>query len=667
MPVFLGVDTGGTYTDAVLIRDETDVIASAKALTTRADLSLGIGQAVQKVLDTARIDPADVSLASLSTTLATNALVEGQGGRVALIFIGFGEKDLSRQGLDAALKGDPVIRLAGGHNHSGSEAAPLELDKLRAELASLGDDISGFAVASQFAVRNPAHEIAARDVIREVTGKPISCSHELSAKLGGPKRAMTAVLNARLIGMIDRLIASMEGLLTELGIEAPMKVVRGDGALISAEQAREKPIETILSGPAASIVGARWLTGAQEALVSDIGGTTTDIALLRDGRPQIDPMGAEVGGFRTMVEAVAMRTFGLGGDSEVHMAKDGLAGGLSLGPRRMIPLSLLAMDHPEVLDVLDLQLQDERAGENAGRFALRRPEALIGEDQDKREQSVLARLGSKPLPINDILTSRLDQTALDRLVAKGQVSFSAVTPSDASHVLGKVDAWNVEAARLGLALYAKQRTGAGQRLAQSAEELAQMIVDRLTYQSAHALMQSAFAEEAGAIAGDPATLASHALTQAGHEDYKGIVAIKAGLNLPVIGLGASAQSYYGAVGKRLQTKTILPDLGGVANAIGAVVGQITMREKGSIESAGEGAWRVFLGGAPEQFNAEDDALNALRQHLSQIAEKDAIASGAEAVRITFEEDIQRANIEGRDVFVSAEITAVASGRPRIAS
>jgi N-methylhydantoinase A/oxoprolinase/acetone carboxylase beta subunit len=128
-------------------------------------------------------------------------------------------------------------------------------------------------------------------------------------------------------------LAQTESYLKDIGIKAPMMVVRGDGALISADQAREKPIETILSGPAASIVGARWLTNEQNALVSDIGGTTTDVALLRDGRPQIDPDGAMVGGLRTMVEAVAMRTFGLGGDSQVHLSREGLAGETDIRPK----------------------------------------------------------------------------------------------------------------------------------------------------------------------------------------------------------------------------------------------------------------------------------------------------------------------------------------------
>ena len=284
MALALGVDTGGTYTDAVLVRDEVEVIASAKSLTTRADLAIGVGKAISAVLDSAQISPDQIAMASLSTTLATNALVEGQGGRVALIYIGFRDSDLDKHGLKDALKGDPALVLGGGHNHAGGEAAPLDRDALFSFLDS-HFGISGYAIAGQFATRNPAHELEAARIISERTGAPVTCSHHLSARLNGPKRAVTAVLNARLIGMIDRLIGRAQDRLVELGITAPMMVVRGDGALMSAEQARERPIETILSGPAASIVGARWLTGAEHALVSDIGGTTTDVALIRDGSP----------------------------------------------------------------------------------------------------------------------------------------------------------------------------------------------------------------------------------------------------------------------------------------------------------------------------------------------------------------------------------------------
>ena len=221
MALSLGVDTGGTYTDAVLIRDERDVIATAKALTTRHDLAEGIGAAVSAVLQDSGVDVAEVALASLSTTLATNALVEGQGGRVALVLIGFRESDLEKHGLDAALAGDPVLVLAGGHDHSGNERTPLDEATLREWLVSEAGAVSGFAVAAQFATRNAAHEQRACEIIREITGRPVSASHHLSSRLNGPKRAMTAVLNARLIGMIDRLIGRRAGAAERAGDQGP--------------------------------------------------------------------------------------------------------------------------------------------------------------------------------------------------------------------------------------------------------------------------------------------------------------------------------------------------------------------------------------------------------------------------------------------------------------
>ncbi|HAR50505.1 MAG TPA: hydantoinase, partial [Roseovarius nubinhibens] len=235
--------------------------------------------------------------------------------------------------------------------------------------------------------------------------------------------------------------------LRDLGITAPLMVVRGDGALISADQARERPIETILSGPAASIVGARWMTGAQSALVSDIGGTTTDVAVLRDGRPAIDPAGAQVGPWRTMVEAVAMRTTGLGGDSELHVQDEGLIGGVTLGPRRVIPISLIAHEAPDIVHpVLDDQLRSTTPGEFDARFLRAVPGIDAGGLQD-RDRVLLDRIGDAVRPVSEVLKTRMEAQALRRLVTRGLVQVAGVTPSDASHVLGRVDAWDAEAAR----------------------------------------------------------------------------------------------------------------------------------------------------------------------------------------------------------------------------
>lgn len=665
MAYFLGVDTGGTYTDAVVLDEAANlVLGKAKALTSRADLALGIGEAVDAALAAAGIAAAEVALVSLSTTLATNALVEGQGARVALVFIGFDQADQARGGLAEALKGDPVLALPGGHTHAGTEAAPLDLAALEARVREIADDVSGFAVAARFATRNPAHELAARDLIRRVTGRPVTCSHELSANLNGPKRALTAVLNARLIGMIDRLVAACERHLSATGIDAPLMVVRGDGALISAAMLRERPIETILSGPAASIVGARWLTGASDALVSDIGGTTTDVALLRDGLPEIDPLGARVGGFRTMVEAVAMRTTGLGGDSEVHLLTEGLAGGIRLGPRRLLPVSLLAVnDGAMVHAALDRWLTSETVGETDGRFVVPMPGQRGG--LSPRDITVLDRI-DRPMPLAGALTSRLEMAALERLVARGLVMVAGVTPSDASHVLGRLDAWDGTAARKALCLMARRRTGAGERFATGPEMLAQAVVDQLTQQTVDCLLEAAFGEDPAFAAQPPDALARHALAQAGLRQHRGVVEVSLKLGVPVIGLGASAPSYYGAVGQRLGCAMILPEHAGVANAIGAVAGQVSQRVQGTVSSPTEGRFIAHLATGVEVHASAEAALLALETALVTEATSRARSAGAVDLRITVDRDVREVEIEGRRMFIEAQVTATAAGRPRVA-
>lgn len=662
MAILLGIDTGGTYTDAVLLDDETDrIVAKAKSLTTRPDLSLGIGRAMDAVLSGGNVAASEVALVSLSTTLATNALVEGQGGRVALIFIGFDDAELQKADLADALGDDPVVFMSGGHSHAGQAVSPLDLNALFAKLDSISDGLTGVAIASRFATRNPEHEVAARDFVRNRLGVPVTCSHELSHALGGPKRAVTAVLNARLVGLIDRLIAATEAHMAARSIDARLMVVRGDGALVSAELARERPIETILSGPAASIAGAQWLTDAQDALVSDIGGTTTDVCVLKNGLPKIDPQGAKVGKYRTMVEAVAMRTFGLGGDSEVSVA-DGLDGGLRLGPKRVMPVSLLARDYPDLVhSALDRAMSLETPPLDATRFVIAQWQNLPS-GLDPREAAVVARLQNGPMRWADAVQSRVEEPALGRLVQRGLVMIAGVTPSDASHVLGRVQDWDVGAAKKALAIFARQRVGSVDRVDNSPKTLAQAIIDRLTKQTSWALLETAFAEDGW---DDPSVLARHTLVAAGLRDHKKAIRINAGLAMPVVGLGASAKSYYGAVGDLLGCPTILPDDGGVANAVGAVVGQVAIHAEGTVTSAGEGAVRVHLPTGPAQFSNKDQALDALRATLTEQATAQARLSGVEEVHITEVLDLREAQIEAQTMFIEATLRVTARGRPRI--
>jgi N-methylhydantoinase A/oxoprolinase/acetone carboxylase beta subunit len=658
----LGLDTGGTYTDAVLFSPARGVVASAKALTTRHDLSVGISQAAGKVLAATRADPAQIALVSMSTTLATNALVEGQGGRVALVAIGFHERDLKRDGLTEALGKDPLIFCPGGHNAHGNPL-PLDLSALEAALPELAQTVSGIAIAALFAVRNPAHENAARDLIEAKTGLPVTVSHELSSKLGGPRRALTTLLNARLVGMIGRLITATTSFLDANAITAPLMLVRGDGALVSAAFAAHRPIETILSGPAASLVGAGYLSGLKNAIVSDIGGTTTDVAVLQDGHPRLDPEGATVGGFRTMVEAVAMRTHGLGGDSEVAIAEGGLEPKLLLGPRRVLPLALAAMlDEGAVHEALDRQLKQENPGRLDARFAHRTGLAdRFAAGLNAAEEALYAKLTQTPQPLDRLLTSATQNASLARLVARGLALVSSFTPTDAQHVLGRQATGYANAARKGADLFMRKRDGRGKPLAESAEDISNRVVTQLERRSAELVLETAFAESGFE---GPQTVA-HATIQAALDGNHGVARLGVSLDRPVIGLGASAGLVYPQVGALLGANAVIPPHADVANAVGAVVGEVRATVTATVTAPQEDRFRANVGGLVQDFGVEDEAIAFARKQAERLVLARAEEAGAEDAHVETLVTVNDVHIEGLRKFIEATVTAVATGRPRL--
>ncbi len=662
MAVLLGIDTGGTYTDAVLYDDTASapgIIAKAKALTTRHDLSIGIGGALDAILPRAT---SPIGLVSISTTLATNALVEGQGGRVCLILIGFEDDALSRAGLGQALGSDPVEFLAGGHTPTGDRQAPLDRSGLTAAIGRHADSVDGFAVIAYFGTRDPSDEIAARDMIAEASAKPVTCGHELAASLNGPKRALTALLNARLIGMIARLITATEQIMAARQIEAPLMLVRGDGSLVSAAFARQRPIETILSGPAASLIGAAHLTGGLDAVVSDIGGTTTDIAILQEGRPALSADGATVGGHHTMIEAVAMTTHGLGGDSEVSVDETSLTPRLVLGPRRVVPISLLAREHGDaVMQILDDQLNRTMPSPLDACFALRSPLADAATGLTDQDQAFLETIPPKPVPLSSILRMRMQHSALRRLVGRGLVIQAGVTPSDAAEILDLHAGWNRDAAHKAALLMARRKDAAGRPIANSAAELARLVHATLHRRSAEVLLDAALNRDG--IDLNAASLTP--LAKASLDGHRGAARVDIGLDLPLIGLGASASTYYPTIAEILKTNAVVPPDADVANAIGAVVGQVRIQRECTIAQPTEGLFRVHSAPEVQDFPELETALDFAKGHLTETARDAAKHAGAIEIELAEDWTPITATIEGNSVFIEGTLRLVATGRPRL--
>ena len=657
----LGVDTGGTYTDAVVYDGVARaVVAKAKAPTTHDDLAIGIRSAIEAVLGASAVDPPAIHMVALSTTLATNALVEGTGRPAALVTIGFDADALDRNGLREAIGSDSVIQVAGGHSSHGEPIAELDVDALATAVDEIAADVDAFAITAQFATRNADHELAARDLIRSRTGKPVTCSHVLSASLGGPKRGVTALLNARLIAMIDDLVSTTGRILTELGVDAPMMIVRGNGSLVSADFVKERPVETILSGPAASLVGAAHLAAADDVVISDIGGTTTDIAVVRDGLPAFGEEGAIVGGHRTMVEAVMMHTHGLGGDSEVWLKDRAVGCELEIGPRRVVPLSLMAETHGDILrTALERQLNDDIPGAFDGMF-LQRTARAFGAGLDRNEGQVMDRVGTQVVPVGAAVGTALQDRAMRRLVGRGLLRLCAFTPTDASHVLGEQTTHDPAVARLGADLFARRRDRFGNAIAKDREEFSRAVTATLVRRSAEALLAAALDRDGldGALAAGPLVAAALDRTTTSSR-------LDIGLGVPVVGLGAPAVTYYPAIGELLGTPVTVPVDADVANAIGAVVANVRVRHEVLVTAPRRGVYRIHVGTEPETRWERPEAQARACEVAEEAVREKAVAAGTCDFVVETEWIEKVIDVDGRPMFVEGRAIAVASGRPAL--
>ena len=665
--IWIGLDTGGTYTDAVALDGERRVIATAKALTTHWDLSLGLGDALRAVLGRLEAGREHVSLVSVSTTLATNAVVEGRFSPICTILIGFDERMVERSGLRRD-GGGVIVRVRGGHEATGEEAEPLDVAAIEAAVREHAPLVAAFALAGMFSVRNPAHELRARECIRALCDRPVTCSYELSSQLDAPKRALTAALNARLTPQIRALLEALGRVLAQEGIGAPVMVVKGDGTLIRAEVALEYPVETVLSGPAASVVGAGFLSGLTDFVVADMGGTTTDVAVVIDGRPVVREEGAVIAGWRTMVEAIDVRTCGLGGDSEVHLDRDGR---LKVGPRKAMPLALLAARFPGVLEELRKLAASERLPPFAGSFAYRNPGRDPGGELDRLERRVWEMLGESPRRLGDAARTAQGVEAVRRLVDRGLATVAGFTPSDAMHVLGRQRDWNAEAARLGATILAtEERNIRARAQGDTPEGICERTYEHVVREAARVVLQCALAH-------DPGIEASHGRwgplgalledTVAGRPFSK-LVDASIRLALPLIAVGAPASAYYPEVARRLAAQLTVPEHAAACNAVGAVAGVVSETREILVNQPSLDVFRVHDPAGNQDYRDARQAIEHARRVSRELALAAARRAGATDPHVetaVLERRAQAGAGAGSQVDYLAEATvrSRATGRP----
>ncbi len=651
----LGIDAGGTYTDAVLYDfARRKVLSKAKALTTHWDYSVGIREALAS-LEAAMLKR--VCLTAVSTTVATNAIVENQGQTVGLLVMppcGWQDPDGFRHTPLAVIRGQLEI--------DGTEIEPVDADQVRTVAQDLirRTGVTAFAVGGYAAHANPAHELQVKAIIREATGMGVTCSHELSGALHYRIRAETAALNARIIPCLEALLNRITDALAGAHVAAPVMIVRSDGSFMSLSAALERPLETMLSGPAASAAGAGWLAGTPDALIVDIGGTTTDTAMLRNGRVRMNPDGASIGGWQTHIRALDLQTAGLGGDSHIHFRDQRIL----IGPERVAPLCWLATNATGTTDALDwIEERVESGHLSSSEMILLARTAKTAEAAEltDTEGRILDILSRRPYSLHE-LTVLLQKphpsmVPLKRLIANHLVQRGGATPTDALHAAGQISLWDGPTAL-------RAATIAAHRLHLSPAAWVQKVLTLFERTLAAEILKKQLSEDVPAGHADPQLLATAMINRILDGDESGGFRLQASLHHPVVGIGAPAGCFVPDACARLHAQPVVPPHADVANAVGAIIGSIAIRKDIHISTDENGGMR--LGGVPDApvYNHIEEATAAAEAYLRDSLLQQATKAGCAHPHITISSDDTVAHAtDGTAIFIGRTIEGVAAGPP----
>ncbi|MEE4166264.1 MAG: hydantoinase/oxoprolinase family protein, partial [Desulfocapsaceae bacterium] len=656
----LGVDAGGTYTDAVIYNfSDGSVVSKKKALTTKWDFTIGIDAALagfdQKMLT--RID-----LVSVSTTLATNAIVEGEGQKAGMLFMpgpGAACEILSSRAPSAEISGQ--LSISGKEIQAVNRKQVLDVARVMVER----EGVTAFAVSGFGGSVNPLHELQVKDILTEAFGMVVCCGHELSDQLNLVVRAQTALLNARIIPRMMKFFRELESVLTSREIQAPVMVVKGDGTLISVGMATERPVETILSGPAASVAGAKLLTGLEHALVVDIGGTTTDTGNLENGLVMIRNTGAKVGGISTHVKALDMRTVGLGGDSLIRFVKSEL----QLGPGRVAPVSWASTRNQSGMDKA-LHYMEKRV--STGRRSNLSQVLLVSSERGdteaplfpfeptRQEFELFELLCRRPYSLEE-LAKRLGLSSYRflesrRLEELGLVQRCGLTPTDILHLEGSFVQWHKEAAKRMVSILA-------QCWNHDPADLIRLVRQRFENALARELVLKHLSEDVEVPEKTDSRLLEH-LMQCMLGKKGKTCKVQARFDHPVVGIGAPAPYFLPAACRMFEAEVVIPEDGDVANALGAITSNIVIREKLEIRPAQTGGFLLQGLAGENHFNDIDEAEEMAIEHLLNNISSKARKAGTDSdeVEMVIEDNIVD-TADGISLFLERSISATLVGRP----
>ena len=646
----LGIDTGGTYTDTVIMNAiDKNIICTSKALTTKEDLKAGIANSIDNLdFD----DFADIGLISLSTTLATNAIVEGKGCRTGLILLG--------SKLDKNTPADKCYFVKGKVDIKGVSIEGIDKKEIENIARKLCHEVEAIAISCYASVRNPKLEISIKDIIKDTIDMPVFCAHELTGSLGFFERTVTSILNASLVKIIDDFIFSTKIVLKEKQIYAPMMVVKGDGSLMHENVALTKPIETILSGPAASTIGASHLTEIKNAFIIDVGGTTSDMINIDNGTVKVKADGADVGGWLTKVKAANVCTFGLGGDSLIISDKRGQ---ITVGPEKVEPLCVSALRSSSIkAELLKMHKKPTDAYPVFYRHGKISEDMIISEPQKK----ILKVLADKPLTKNSIrLHTRLNdavvQRSLKNLIKNFGVIKCSITPTDILHVQNKYNEFDTEAAALGIKIASEYR---GTSPALFVDEACEEIYKQLYL---YCLQSAALFEENDIdFSDDPASM--YVIDKAFHDDHNDFLHINFKLKKPIIGVGAPACAWLPEVARKLGTDIVIPEFAEVTSAVGAALGQVKQILSATIRPGSrEDEFILYMSSKKVILNDKDEAIQYAISDLTRTVKESTKSAGGENIQITtnvIPVNIQSFN-SNKKTFIETRVEVYAVATPKI--
>ncbi len=663
MKLGIGIDTGGTYTDAVLYDFESRaILGSAKSLTTKDDLTVGILGAIDGL-------PAELlhktEMISLSTTLATNACVEDKGGRAKLIFFGGDKKVIDQVGPQCGLPSSDEMYLQESYTtFSGGSTREPDWELFESAIETGFENLDGVGVIEVNAMRNGAAvEKKAKALFQKKHNIPVVCGHELFSELNSLKRGAGTLLNAGLFPVISEFLASVKKALDIRGIHPKtLVIVRSDGSLMSEEFAAMRPVETLLCGPAASAIGCTRLADSPDSIVIDMGGTTTDIAFIHNGMPVTATNGVSIGKWKTFVNGLYVKTFGLGGDSAVHYSGKKLF----LEEYRVVPLCVAAAKYPAVTENLR-NMEPRSHTKFLYEHYMLIKDIEEGTRYTEEEKAFCRVLREKPLPVaeaaaavgKDIYTLRIN-----RLLQEGVVQICGLTPTDIMHIKGDFDRYDAEASRLGAEF-------AAFNLNITVEELCDRVYDEVRRKLYINVVKSMLENKdpyymKNGVSADVARFIEASYEEAKTGKTDPLFSTLPRTRYSLIGVGAPIRVFLAEVAEMLGTHAHFPQNYEVANALGAIIGSISasctveIRPDNTVD--GIAGYIVTTEKENGYFETLEEAVAFATAAAEEGAREKAREHGAVGeITVTHESRTDEAEAKELTFYLGTAVTAHASG------